>query len=149
MEKPITVKQRKFLRHFIRTGCATEAAMRAYDCKSRYVAGVIGSQNLKKLNITFIELMEKMGLDDSKDVEDLIRLRKAKFIKHIIHEGEIEEKECDDNAIQLKALETTLKIKGHLRDKVEHSGEIKISLSQEIQAARSRLNKYYAITEKS
>lgn len=125
MNKPTTVKQRKFLRQFIRTGCATEAAMRSFDCKDRKVARVVGSNLLTKLNIQFVELMEKMGLDDEQDVNDLLRLRKAKVTKHFTHEGKvIDEREYEDNQTQLKALEVTLKLKGHLRNRVEHSGKV-------------------------
>ena len=66
-----------------------------------------------------------MGLDDEQDVNDLLRLRKAKVTKHFTHEGKvIDEREYEDNQTQLKALEVTLKLKGHLRNRVEHSGKV-------------------------
>ena len=58
----LTIKQRKWIKAYIETGSATEAASRTYDCKNRSVAQSIGSENLSKL--AFAELMENMGLTD-------------------------------------------------------------------------------------
>ena len=62
MAKKLTVKQRKWIKEYIKTGNGTEAAWRAYDCKNREVAGAIATENLQKLSIA--ELMEEMGLTD-------------------------------------------------------------------------------------
>ena len=62
MDKKITLKQRKWIKNYIKTGNATESAMRVYDCKNRQVAESIGSENLRKLAIS--DLMEDMGLTD-------------------------------------------------------------------------------------
>lgn len=141
----LTYKQRKFRSELFKTFNPTEAAMRAYDCKNRDTARVIASQNLTKLNISFNDLLSKMGLTDEEDVQDLIRLRKAtKQIScniYIKKNGKMQEAdgksldfiEVDDNTIQLKALELTLKLKGHLRDKVEHSGEIAFTMNKFMQ----------------
>jgi len=58
----LTLKQRKWIKEYIKTGNATEAAMRVYDCKDRESAGSIGTENLQKLAIP--DLMEQMGLTD-------------------------------------------------------------------------------------
>jgi len=128
----LTYKQRIFRSELFKTFNPTEAAMKAYDCKNKNVAAVIASQNLKKLNISFADLMERMGLTDEEDIKDLMRMRKAtKQIScniYIKKNGEMKGAdgnsldfiEVDDNQIQLKALELTMKLKGHLRDKVEH-----------------------------
>jgi len=60
--KKLTLKQRKWIKVYIETRNATEAAMQVYDCKSRSVAEKVGSENLGKLG--FGDLMEKMGLTD-------------------------------------------------------------------------------------
>lgn len=92
--------------------------MQVYNCKDRKVARVIASENISKLNISMTELMDKMGLDTERDIEDLNRLRQAKDIKYFAHEGEVtDEREVDDHQTQIKALEISLKLKGHLRDK--------------------------------
>lgn len=48
----MTLKQIRFIYEYIETGGnATISALNAYNCKNRNVAGVIGYQNLRKLNI--------------------------------------------------------------------------------------------------
>lgn len=61
-ELSLTLKQRKWIKEYIKTGNATEAASRVYDCKDRNVANAIGAENLAKLSMP--ELMEEMGLSD-------------------------------------------------------------------------------------
>lgn len=113
----MTLKQRKFVRALIRTQSPTEAAMQSYNCKDRVVATVIASQNLIKLNIQMVDLMNRMGLDTERDIKDLTRLREAKTTKHFAHEGKIvDQADIDDNNTQLKALELSLKLKGSLKD---------------------------------
>jgi hypothetical protein len=59
----LTFKQRKWIKAYIETGNATEAAIKSYDCKgNRVTAANIGSENLAKLQIP--DLMEEMGLTD-------------------------------------------------------------------------------------
>ncbi|SRR3990167_5105120 len=58
----LTIKQRKWIRVYIDTGNATEAAMQVYDCKDRDVAKSIGSENLSKLDYT--DFMEEAGITD-------------------------------------------------------------------------------------
>ena len=62
-KEDLTLKQRKWIKEYIKTGNATEAAMRVYDCKDRESASAIGTQNLGKLSIP--DLMEDMGLTDA------------------------------------------------------------------------------------
>ncbi len=134
----LTVKQRIFIKELTKTLSPTEAAMRAYDCKDRLVARVIASQNLSKLNISMTELMDKMGLGLEEDIADMKRLRKGQKVVGYLNQykkdkdGKIEKIEpdeivsnefvyVDDNPVQLKALELSLKLKGYLKDKQEHS----------------------------
>ena len=126
----LTAKQRLFIKHLIRTFSPTEAAMQSYDCKDRLSARNIASENLSKLGIDMNNLMEKTGLGLEEDVEDLKRLRKCKrpiacdiFIRDENGELKVNKNsndwvEVDDNPSQLKALEITLKLKGHLKDKL-------------------------------
>jgi len=58
----LTIKQRKWIKEYIKTGNATEAAMKVYDCKDKGSAANIGWENVRKLDMT--ELMEEMGLTD-------------------------------------------------------------------------------------
>lgn len=109
--KGLTLKQRKFVRELKRTFSPTEAAFRVYNCKDRLVARNIAHQNLAKLGISMQELMDKMGLDTQQDLDDLKRLRIAQ--KPIVINNEVIT--TDDYSTQVKALELTLKLKGHLQ----------------------------------
>jgi phage terminase small subunit len=153
LKPKLTIKQRRFLKALIRTFSPTEAAMQTYNCKDRLVARVIASQLLTKLNINWQELLNKMGLDDAQDVTDLIRLRSAKRAInasiYVDKDGKIVQDyessgaiEVDDNQTQLKALELTLKLKGYLKDKLEHSGTIHSVVKMENVTVGSRLMEY-------
>ena len=50
MKRP-TLKQKKFVTEYLKTGNATESAARVYDVKNRDSANAIGSENLAKLSI--------------------------------------------------------------------------------------------------
>jgi len=136
--KELTVKQQLFIKELMVTLSPTEAAMRAYDCKTRASASQIAYENLRKLEISITELMDKMGLTDEEDISDLNRLRKAQKVVGYLNQykkdkdGKIEKIEpdevvsnefvyVDDNQVQLKALELSLNLKGRLKDKKEHS----------------------------
>jgi len=137
-EKKLTIKQAKFLKHLTLTGSPTEAAMIAYDCKDRNSAKVIACENLTKLNVSFNDLMDKMGLSDEELTGHLKRHLKAKKTIGYLHnykktkDGKVEKVapdesvsnefiDVDDHAIQLKAAELGFKLRGKLRDKVDHS----------------------------
>jgi len=100
----------------------TDIALRIYDCKDRNSASAIASQNLRKLGISKDELMERVGLSDIADAEDLARLRKAKKVVSAVvtdkDAGAADKDfiEVDDNHTQFKALELTYKIKGAFND---------------------------------
>lgn len=112
--KTLTIKQAKWWRELIKTGQPTEAAWRVYDCKDRGIARNIACENMAKLHISRTELLEKMGLDEEKDTQDLIALREANTIKHFVIDGEIIREVVDDSATRIKALELTHKLKGNL-----------------------------------
>lgn len=50
-KKRISLKQKKFVKEYLATGNATEAAARSYDVKSRSVANAVGNENLSKPSI--------------------------------------------------------------------------------------------------
>ncbi|HEC63748.1 MAG TPA: hypothetical protein ENI23_00475 [bacterium] len=115
----------------------TEVAFQVYDCKNRNVATVIASQSLAKLNITMADLMNRMGLSDEEDMNDLKRLRKAQRIqscdvyvdkdengKYVVNENSNDFIEVDDSHIQLRALELTFKLKKKL------NGDTHINVNQ-------------------
>jgi len=70
-ETSLTLKQRRWVKFFLKSGNATEAAMKAYDCKDRVSAGSIGYENLKKLQEPVRLLMEHKGLSLGRLLETL------------------------------------------------------------------------------
>ena len=61
-EPKLTLKQRKWLAEYFKTGNATKAALVAYDTSDPEVASVIASQNLTKLREPVKSYMEFNGL---------------------------------------------------------------------------------------
>lgn len=51
MQSQLTHKQQLFVKEYLITKNATEAAMRTYDCKNRNVARSVGAENLAKPSI--------------------------------------------------------------------------------------------------
>lgn len=114
-DKKLTIKQRKWIKEYIETGNATEAAMRVYDCKNREVAESIGSENLGKL--AFQELMDEMGLTDiallNVGAEGMTQAVKQSIT------GEVH----PDYAVRHKYWETMLKLKG----KMKEAGDVNVN----------------------
>ena len=133
--KSLTIKQRRWVKEYIITGNATEAAARVYDVKDRNSANAIGSENLAKLS--FPDLMEEMGLSDvalmnigiegmqaTKPIGALVLVSGDKPMQTKGNEGQIE---VPDFAVRHKYWDTMLKLKGKLRDKSDvNIGEAKI-----------------------
>jgi len=91
----------------------TDIAHRTYTCKNDNVARTIASRNMRALRLTFKDTLERIGLTDERDATDLLRLRGAKITKFFAHKGTVlDEREVEDNDVQLRALELTRKIKG-------------------------------------
>ncbi len=61
-ERDLTIKQRKWLKVYVETGNATEAAMQVYDCKDREIAGTVGCENLTQLQGRFADVMMAAGI---------------------------------------------------------------------------------------
>lgn len=115
--KQLTFIEHKFFKHLINGASPTDAAVLAFNTSSRLSASVRASQTFKKFSITLPQLMEHMGLTDEKDVEDLMRLRKAKTKKFFAHEGKVKStRTIEDHSTQTRALELTMKIKGYMTD---------------------------------
>jgi hypothetical protein len=58
----LTLKQRRFIKFYLKSGNGTEAALKAYDTTDRVTAATIGSENLRKLREPVKMLMESKGL---------------------------------------------------------------------------------------
>ena len=104
----LTLKQRRWIKEYIETGNATEAAARVYDVKDRESAGTIGTENLQKLAMS--DLMEEMGLTDvaliNIGVEGM-----TKAVKQSVT-GEV----FPDYNTRRGYWETLLKVKGKLKE---------------------------------
>ena len=113
MDKPakrdLTLKQRRWIKEYIKTGNATEAAMRVYDCKDRESANALGNENLAKLSMP--ELMEDLGLTDvalmNIGAEGMTKANK-------IHGTNDNFVEIPDYGVRHKYWETMLKLKRRL-----------------------------------
>jgi hypothetical protein len=130
----LTAKQRKWIKVYSETHNATEAAMQVYNCKDRNSAKQIGYENLTKLD--FNELMEAMGLTDESLLESITEGQKA--TKPIVTpKGEI--KAVPDYATRHKYIDTALKLKGKLSNKLEVTGENGNPIRMEVLAGIAHL----------
>lgn len=126
----LTLKQNRWLRKYLEYGSARKAALEVYDC-TEDSAGVIGFENLKKLNI--VELMEEMGLTDpilhnklAEGLEANKQLAARAIFKKDAPTGQSAHElpvatsmtddfiEVPDFAVRHKYLETAFKLKGRL-----------------------------------
>lgn len=122
-KRPPTLKQVKFVKHYQETGNATLAARKAgYSEKT---CRQIGSQNLSKINILkpIDRALERAGL-----TEDLIADKAKEGVdametKFFQKDGQVvTEKEVIPWGVRLKYLEFTARMKGLLKEVVEHEG---------------------------
>mgnify|MGYP001563704136 FL=1 len=105
----LTLKQRKWIRVYIDTGNATEAAMQVYDCKDRDSAAIIGFENVRKLN--YEDFLEEAGITDKLLQQKLIEGLDADRIKTSLTEPD---RVVPDYPTRHKYLETALKLKKRL-----------------------------------
>jgi len=113
--KKLTPKQKGFVKDYLETGNATEAAARNYDVANRHVAGTIGAENMEKPVIQ--SLIEKNFPD-----EELYSLHR---------EGLFDE----DLLIRHKYLDTAYKIKGNYApEKKKIEGSLDITDSSKLDA---------------
>lgn len=119
--KDLTLKQRKWLRVYLETGNATEAAVQIYDCKDRESAATIGWENLRKLD--FSDLLEDSGITDkylSIKLKEGLEATKRINIALSSYNGSTQNDEnqsvieIPDYLVRHKYLETTLKLKKRL-----------------------------------
>lgn len=147
-EVKLTLKQRKFIKFYLETGNASEAAR----CAGYALPGVQGHENLQKPNIrhAFMVLLDKKGLTDEKIINKLMELIEAKRqISANITYGDADEKTMDfievpDNPTQIKALELLIKLKSLINnderntiiDKSQHLTQI--LFADKLKEARER-----------
>jgi hypothetical protein len=131
----LTIKQRKFIKYYLELGNATEAVIKAgYDVKDNESAAQIGYENLRKLD--YEDFMEAAGITDSllqqKIVEGLdanrtisanviVKSNDPKIKTKSATARDIDFIDVPDFAIRHKYLETALKLKKRLIDRIQHS----------------------------
>ncbi len=118
MEKraPITIKEKAFVKEYVQTGNATEAASRVYDVSSRHSAEQIGHENLRKLEIS--DYLEAAGLTNENIAQIIVNATKATkleqahiFIHSLTGDRLKEFMEWPDWNTRLKALLIAIKLK--------------------------------------
>lgn len=115
----LTLKQRVWFREYIKTGNATEAARRAYNCTDGS-AEVIGCENLLKLKAPITLIMDIVGLTDAKLAKVMNEGLDAEKIVVAIHKGEIcDEKSYIDHPTRKQFAELAAKVKGHLKERIK------------------------------
>ena len=125
-KKKLTVKQRRFIYHYIHTdGNGVESA-RLAGYKGKYeTLSSVSIENLQKpiIQDAIKAIFEKNGLTETNLLMRHIQLLNAE------REFVIGEEKCTtpDNNVRLGALKLAYEITGRLIKKVEHSGEIKLT----------------------
>ena len=138
MADKMTPKQKAFIKEYITSLNATDAAHKVYNVKNRNVANAIGAQNLAKLSEPIAQVLEERGLTNDYIAKKIKEKMEAK--KPIIANGKMWQTE--DHTTQLKATELAAKLKGLLKDSVEITGKngnelvIKIKEDRELIDAR-------------
>jgi hypothetical protein len=99
----LTVKQRRFVKHYVESGNGTEAAVLAYDVADRNTARSIGTENLRKPAIqdAVADLLDAGGLSDEK----LLTI-------HVYYLGLYASENPRLKLLGLKALDMAYKLKG-------------------------------------
>jgi phage terminase small subunit len=128
MSEDITIKQRKWIKLYLEYGNATKAAREVYDCKNEDSAKVIGHENLTKLN--YQDFLEEAGITDDllqrKIIEGLDANKTVSAMKTSRDAGADSSDFIDvpDFMARHKYLETALKLKKRLVDKMELDANI-------------------------
>ena|SRR2546429_861275 len=98
-----TLKQREFVREYVKSGNGTQAAIAAYDTKDPLIASTIANQNLNKPQVQQLleQALIEAGLTDSEI---------AGSLRKVVQKGLDSEKVTASDA--LKSLDMVLRIKG-------------------------------------
>jgi len=109
MDAKLTPKQQAFVQHYIETGSAPEAAMRAYNCSSRNSARVMAHRN--RHNPKIVAYLDRLWSEHNlleRSVQTLAEGLKAT----IINQQTGESSEFPDHEIRLETAKIALKLRG-------------------------------------
>ena len=103
MQHGLTVKQRRFVRHYVETGNGTQAALLAYETRDPDTARSMAAENLAKPSVqaAVAELLDGNGLSDRKLAEI-----HAHYLALYLSD------EPAEKALGLKALDMAYRLKG-------------------------------------
>ncbi len=137
-KQKLTVKQRKFVKFYLESGNASQAALQA-----GYKQTMSGRENLLKPTIknAFQQLLDRAGLTDGYLADNVFKLTKAQKIqscdilvkkengKIVVNENSNDFIEVNDNNVQLGATKLALQIKerlnGHNKEEDKILGTVK------------------------
>jgi len=126
--RKLTMKQRRFVKEYIKSGNQTLAAKRSYNCNDD-TARSLGSSNLTKHNIksAVIKAQEKIGITDSFLAKTLKEGLKAKETKFFADGGKVRDKRnCVDYPTRAKYLEIGHKLRGDFIDRAEVNATVSV-----------------------
>jgi len=119
-KKKLSVKEKKFLKHYIECGnLAQSARFAGMKGKDNHSLSQQGYRLPKRIELQFDELMEMKGLTDSRILAGIEALTEATIVKAKTKDGETIIKEYADSATRLRAWELLARLKGKLKEKVE------------------------------
>lgn len=128
----MTLKQRRWVQEYFKTGNATQAALKVYDAKDAGTAANIGSQNVRKLQAPIRTLMEAKGLSIGKLVDVVLDATEA--TKIIVSPTE-PDREVKDHYTRLKAAQIAGKWLGMESD-YGGSAKVQVNVINEIKKDR-------------
>ncbi|MGA2466047.1 MAG: terminase small subunit [Thermodesulfobacteriota bacterium] len=128
----LTLKQRRFIKAYIQTGNATQAAKDAgFRCTTEASYAEMGSRALRKVESRMCEILVEAGLDNAALAQKAYEGLNAIVVKPFAREGVvISERSYIDFPTRAKYLEIIAKMKGLLREKVDKkaSGTVTIRI---------------------
>lgn len=122
----LTFKQRKFVRAYVENGGnGVQAAMSAYP-QGYASADTQARANLEKplIKKLLAELIDKAGLSDEKIAIRLSEGADATDTRFLVCNNKIHKRTVTSYRERRMAVELAMKAKGHLVEKVEHSGNV-------------------------
>jgi len=113
-QRKMTLKQRKFLKHYLETGDAVASCMRAYAVRNRANAASLAHQVLKDLDFSLILEMAEVS-----DSQLAIKMKEGINATKINKKGE----KVPDLEVRYKYIVTALEAKRKIKNKLEVTGE--------------------------
>jgi phage terminase small subunit len=121
VDKPLTVKQKKFVKAYVATdGNGQEAAKQVYDVKTDGVARSIASENLTKPNVRFAieQSLEKHQITMDAAIAPIAEGLKAEKVSISGQGDQAFAEVTPDHSIRLKASGMALKLMGADKEQI-------------------------------